>query len=302
MPLELSLSEEEFDFESEITIKINYDAEVGSAARIFEIAADLIHSLEDMDRVFSQSIHFGLETALVVEDLEKSSLKIFLKNVLRGIPDDALKDVEVRKLIGHYLVKAKYAALRWLDKPEDKDLKITDLTEEIERLARETDIRHLPDYPPPNAARLAQPLDRFQETKKKFTTNESLIITLGKDEYRVHLDSTWMPSEHTGEIEADKELVNEQDVFLIIGKPDLIGNTKWYFRHGKRPLSLKIEDEAWLSDFHSRKYSISPGDALRVRLRVEHHYDNRGNLIRSDERIVKVFEIIEGSGETDRLL
>ena len=103
MPLELNLSDEEIGFESEIVLKINYDAEVGSAARVFEIAAELIHSLEDMDRVFSQSIHLGLETALVVEDLEKSSLRIFLRNVLRGVPDDALKDVEIKKLIGHYL-------------------------------------------------------------------------------------------------------------------------------------------------------------------------------------------------------
>lgn len=301
MAIGVSVGEAEPSADADIVLKIDYDPEVGSAARVFEIAADLIRSLEDMDRVFSQSIHLELETALVVEDLQKSSLKIFLRNVLRGIPDDALKEADIKKLIGHYLLKAKYAAIRWLDELERGHRKITDLTEEVARLARETDLRRLPDYPPPNPARLAQPLDRFQEAKAKFDRNESLTITLGKEDYRVHLDSTWLPSENLDEDGSEKELVNEQDIFLIIATPVFIGNARWLFRHGKKSLSLKIDDEGWMTDFRSGRYPIKPGDALRVRLRSMHRYDGKGNLICSEETIVRVFEVIEGPGPTGDL-
>ncbi|MFT6090781.1 hypothetical protein [Sulfitobacter sp.] len=299
--IDLHFSDDEPIPETELVLKIDYSENSGSAARVFEIAADLIHSLEEMDRVFTQSIHIGLETALVVEDLQKSSLKIFLRNVLRGLPDEALKDGDVKKLIGHYLFKAKYAAIRWLDEPENDHRPISDLTEEIAVLARETDMLHLPDYPAPNPARLAQPLDRFQEAKRRFATDENLTITLGRDEYKVDLGSDWLPSETVSELDEIKELVNEQDIYLIIGKPDFIGNAKWAFRHGKRSLSLRIEDEDWLINFRSGKYPIKPGDALRVRLRSEHKYDEKGNLTSTTETIVKVLDVIEGSGETGDL-
>ena len=79
MTISYTLSDDQPTFDADVVLNIKYDPNTGSAARAFEMAAGLIHSLEDMDRVFSQSIHLELETALVVEDLQKSSLKIFLK-------------------------------------------------------------------------------------------------------------------------------------------------------------------------------------------------------------------------------
>lgn len=298
MAMAVEFSDRQPTVDADIVLKINYDPMIGSAARAFEIAAQLIHSLEDMDRVLAQTIHIDLETALIVEDLEKSSLRIFLRNVLRGIPDDALKDLNVKQLIGHYLVKAKYAAIRWLDEPENSRRSITDLTEEVARIAKETDVRHLPDYPPPNPARFAQPLDKFQEVKKQLNANESLTITLDRSEYTVNLESDWLPSESLADDASEKELMNESDLFLIIGKPDFIGNAKWSFKHGKRSISLRVDDEDWLSDFRAGAYPIRPGDALRVRVRYTHKYDGKGNLLSSDETIIKVFEIIEGAGTT----
>jgi hypothetical protein len=71
MAISYILLDDEPTSDADVILNIKYDSSTGSAARAFEIAAGLIHSLEDMDRVFSQSIHLELETALVVEDLKK---------------------------------------------------------------------------------------------------------------------------------------------------------------------------------------------------------------------------------------
>jgi hypothetical protein len=302
MTLSLIVSDENPSVDADIVLKIDYDEESASAAHAFELAAEIIRSLEDLDRVLTQSIDPQLTTALIVEDLEKSSLKIFLKSILEGLPDDALKDADIKKLVGHYLLKGKYAAIRWLDQKDEEPRQLSDLTEEISRLAKETDLRHLPDYPPPNPNRLAQPLDRFQETKKKFQSNEGLTITLGRDEYSVHVDRNWLPSEGIKQDEGEKELVSEQDQFLIIAKPDFIGNAKWSFRHGKKSVSYNISDEDWLTEFRLGRYPIKPGDALRVRIRVRHLYDRKGDLTESSEEIVKVFSVIEEQGNDSLLL
>jgi hypothetical protein len=60
-----------------------------------------------------------------------------------------------KKQIGKYLVRAKYLALKWLDS-EDGPPKLEDLREQLRQIAIETDVRHLPDYPPIHEARLVQ--------------------------------------------------------------------------------------------------------------------------------------------------
>ncbi len=300
--MSVEFSDVEPSVEADIVLKIDYNEGSSSAAHAFEIAAELIRSMEQLDQVLTQSIHPQLSTALVVEDLQKSSLKIFLKSVLEDVPDEALKDANIKKLVGHYLLKSKYAAIRWLDKSDDEPKQISDLTTEISEFAKETDLRHLPDYPPPNPSRLAQPLDRFQEAKKKFDDNEELTITLGPDEYKVHLDRTWVPSETIKEEDGDRELTSEQDQYLTIGRPDFFGETMWSFKHGKVTVRYRIADQDWLDNFRAGQYPIKPGDALRVRIRVKHTYDASGNLLESTEEIVRVYSIIEKGSGSDRLV
>ncbi|MFD0980557.1 hypothetical protein, partial [Tropicimonas aquimaris] len=202
---------------------------------------------------------------------------------------------------GSPLVKGKYAALKWLDTPETDRESLPDLTDEIARLAKETDALQLPDYPAPKPSRLAQPLDRIQETKLRFLPDERLTITLGRDEYTADLTNTALPSDSLDDDGEDKELVSYQELFLIIRKPDFLGNAKWEFSHGKARLTARIEDPDWMEDFHARKHAIFPGDALRVRIRLEHQYDAKGNLTGAKQSIVKVFDVIPGPGPEDDL-
>lgn len=203
----LSISDEPPRIDADVILKIDYNQSTGSAARAFEIAAGLIRSMEDLDKVLLQSIDSQLSTALIVEDLEKSSLKVFLRNMITDMPDEALKEANVMKFIGHYLIKGKYAAISHLDK-DPENAKIADLTEEIAELSKQTDARHLPDYPKPNKARLAQSLDRFQEVKKRFSDTEGLTVTFGKEEYSVDLTQTWLPTEQLEPDEEGQELVS----------------------------------------------------------------------------------------------
>ncbi len=280
--------------ESDIIINIDYQEADESAARVFDIAADLIRSFEDLDRILITSIASEISTQIVLEDLEKSSLKIFLRNILRATDDQALKDLDWRPQVGKYLVKAKYAVLSWLDTDDEKasppDIK--DLTEEILDLAKKTDVRYLPDYPTLNPARLAQPLDQIQRAKEKFKENEKLTITLDTEEYSVDLGSIWLATEKLDLNAIEQELANEAEMVLIVRKPDFLGQAQWVFRHGKSTFNARFEDESWLEEFHNAAHVLVPGDALRVRVRFEHKYDSKGNLKESSHIIVRVLGII----------
>lgn len=290
--------------ESDVVFRIDFDPTNGSPARVFDIAAELIRSLEEMDHVLLQPIDSRLETTFILEDLQKSSIKVFLKNVIKQLDDDALKSLDWKPLVGQYLVKAKYAAIKWLDEngKAGEPPSIADLTEEVAKLARETDVRHLLDYPPPNPTRLAQALDHFQEAKAKFRSSEGLTITLGREDYTVDINSTWLPSEHIPDSTDSRQLSNEQDMILVIKRADFLGKAKWQFKHGRSTVEAAIADDDWMREFKQGSYPIRPGDALRVRIRFEYTYGDRGELLDTDYTITKVFGVIDSGGSQGDLL
>ena len=49
----------------------------------------------------------------ILEDLRKGSIKGWFKNVLEKIPDEGLKDLNWKKVVGHYLVKGKYLIIKF---------------------------------------------------------------------------------------------------------------------------------------------------------------------------------------------
>jgi hypothetical protein len=287
---------------SDLELRIVYREE-GSAARVFEIAADLIHALEDVDSVLAKSVDSSIQTSMIIEDLQKSSIRILLKNLLKAADDDALKSLDWKPLVGQYLVKAKYSALRWLDQDasEEHPPQIVDLTDEIARLARDTDVRHLPDYPPPNPTRLVQSLERLQSVKRRFREGEQLTITLGKEDYQVQLETDWSPLELVKDATGPKELVNEQELYLLLYKIDLLGGSQWTFKLGKTTIRASIADSTWKKDYAARKVTILPGDALHVILRVEQKYSERGELTETKHSITRVIAVIPQSGETGEL-
>lgn len=281
----------------DIEFKIDYREGDSSPARVFDIASNLIRAFEDLDRVLVSSVDSKISTRLVLEDVDKSSLKVILRNVLRATDDDALKGLDWKQQVGAYLVRAKYVALEWLDQKisEEHPPQLEDLTDRLRLLAIETDARHLPDYPPVNPARLAQPLDHIQRTKAQFRDGEKLTITLDEAEYIVDLDRRWLPSDHLPADIPSQQLSNEMDMVLIIRKPDFLAKSQWQFRHGRVSVSAVMDVPEWIREFHQGLHVIKPGDALRVRVRFDATYDANGDLADQSTTVIKVYGVISSA-------
>lgn len=290
------------EFKNEIIVKIDFDQN-SSPADVFSIATDIIRSFEDFDRAILGSINSNIKSSMVLDDVEIGSLKVFLRNVLDGLDDDAVKSLDWKQQVGKYALGAKKKAIRWLDQEIEKDSppRLNDLTQEIEKLAKRTDINYLPDYAPIKPSRLAQSLDGFQRAKRKLKNDESITITLSKDEYRIKSKGDWLPSEFA-EPDVEQELHNESDLLLVIKKPDFLGHSRWEFRHGRGSLSATIDDEKWLEKFQNGQFPVKPGDALKVRVSFVHKYDKNGKLIEEINKIIKVYGVIHRpSAETESL-
>jgi hypothetical protein len=288
--------------DADFSFSIDFTKGRGDPRRVFDAASLFIDGLEALDDAVAGSVGGKIKTVMVLEDVEKGSLKAYLRTLLQNVDDEALKDLEWRKAVGAALVKAKYVALEYLD--EDKDGaagRVDSLREDLRLIAQQTDVRHLPDYAPIHEGRLVAALDRIQDAKRTLSPGDALIIEGGGKRYEVDLTKTWDPSEVITVLPIT-ETHSEGEIILTIRKPDLLGNSMWQFSFAKTPISARILDEDWLRDFHDRKIPLYSGDALRCRVRFTYLYDEAGTLIEQKIEVLKVLGPIRGAGAQQSFL
>src|SRR5471032_2758156 len=161
--------------DADFSFTIDFKRGTGDPRRVFDAASELISGFEMFDGAVAASIDSQTKTVMVLEDVQSGSLRVFLKNVLKRVDDEALKSLEWKKALGAALVRAKYVALEFLDNEEASGSKaVGDLLHELHDIAEETDIRHLPDYPPIHEGRLISSLDKIQDTKRILAPGDRL--------------------------------------------------------------------------------------------------------------------------------
>ncbi len=73
---------------------------------------------------------------------------------------------------------------------------------------------------------------------------------------------------------------------------------KWDFLQGKKNLQAKMLDKNWVDDFHNRKVTIKPEDALMVTLRTTHTYNPNFDDKKTDCEVIKVLSVITPDNES----
>jgi hypothetical protein len=229
--------------DADFAFTIDFEKGAGDPRRIFDAASMLLDAFEAVDDAIIGVVDNKIQTLMVLEDVEAESLKVWLKNLLNRVPDEALKDLEWRKAVGHYLVKAKYLILKFCDDEQVGDRNRLDLLrEELRELGRETDVRHLPDYAPIHEAKLVASLDQIQNAKRTLGPHDRLLIETDDRTYEVDLSKTWVPSESIQV--ADTQLTethSDGELILTIRKADLLGQAMWQFSHGKTAFMCRLK-------------------------------------------------------------
>jgi len=286
---------------ADFAFEIDFKRGEGSPSRVFSAINDFIRGCERLDAELASGIDGNIETVLLLEDIEAGSIKVWLRNALRATEDDALKTLDWKPLVGKYLVKAKYAVIRWID-DDTIPKSLPALAREIQAIASETDVKHLPDYKAPSPKALLDAVRDFQKVKDQLVPGDrATYIDPDGVDVEMNLSMRW----NVDDIEAlaVKETVKfpVAPMILAVKKPDYLGDSKWELRHGKRAISAKIEDESWLKQFQGREIDVRPGDALRCNVLIEHLYGHDNELLTERYIVVEVIEVLIDSYKQDGL-
>jgi hypothetical protein len=280
--------------EADFCIEIQYKKESENPSRVFRSMSELIDSFQRIDQHLVKAIDVNTQTILLLEDIEVGSIKVWLHNLLKAIPDDSVYHLDWKPIVGQYLVRTKKFIINFLEKKTTITNidEIKPLEDDIYRLAEETQVRWLPAYTRIQPRQLLESMKDIAASLSYLTKEDSAkYIAPNEPEAKFNL-TFYLAPESIEDLVAKETLSSEGEMLLKVKKPDYLGESMWDFRHGTSTISATILDREWLDKFQSRKVDVHPQDSIRARVGISHKYDQNGDLIATHYNILKVVEVI----------
>ena len=270
--------------EGEIGLVIDYVPGQSSALEVLGGAMALIQSLDSLDRALLSTVDSELEPVSVLNDVQHSSLKILLARVLRKVPDEHLTGLEWKKWVGGLLVKGKHLLLQKLDADAPEiERKLVELEPEYKAAPQ------LLGYEPPKVSKVKAALREV--SKARNTLNDHKVIfqsELGD----ITLGAGGASDQEVIDTSIDATVTNKVREFLKIRYPDMLGHAQWTVMRGGRSARVEILHEAWLDDYHSRLFTILPGDSLDCTFEETIEYDAERNEVDRKISVIEVHGVI----------
>jgi len=272
-----------------------FEAGLKNPQRIFSTASDCIDALQAYDEMLLKTFPSTIKPVFVLEQVDTGSIRIWLKQFLEAVDDDAIKNLDWKPAVGKYLIKGKYLLLKMLEcktgLPDKKDME--DISNELHNLAKETDVLRFPAYSRVRTNDIAKHVKQLSDATQRLEKGE--YFSMESDEGKASIQAGLSVTD--ADIDAmlvERSIRNISELILMVRRPDFLGEAKWEFRLNRRNMSVTISDRDWLAAFQAGEKDIRPGDALHVKMSEIIDYDANGEVISEHREIVNVFGIIRG--------
>lgn len=290
----ISQTLERIDPRADFGLKIDFIKDTRDPGRVFRAFSGLIKFCESTDTTLLRSIDINVKPILLLEDIQEGSIIIWLKTFLESIDDDAIKDLELKKIIGSYLVKAKYVIIDFIEKRTTitSSSEIIELQAELVETARETQTSPLGIYSPPSVIELLENIQEIQSAVSELQPEDKVYYLSPSSSVPINLSFNVSP-ESIDDLITKETIISQSEMIWKVKKPDLLGSSKWQFIYNKRSIDVKVIDEEWLKRFRKKEFYLGPGDAIKAIVQTETKYDVNYEVISIQYTIEKVIDIIQ---------
>lgn len=265
--------------------------------------AGLIESIQSIDSHLGACVGVGVRTSLVLEDIEATSLKAKLKSTIEAIPDEHLKSGDIKKLIGHYLLKGKHKILDWCSNRNEITTReeVKQLENDLQLLAESTNIKQIPAYSSINTANLLTDIAEIKNALNYLGADDQATLRSpeGISQYNPKLV---VPDRIVQEIVTRETLASTSERIIKVKKPDYLSQSRWVFKYSGHMIEAKISDADWLLKFQSKEVHLQPGDSLKALLREEVSYGYDSEIVHTEYEVVKVMGVIRGLSNTQQTI
>ncbi len=275
-------------------IKVDFVRGVGDPSRPFRTMVEMMGALARLDRDLVKSIDVNIEPVLLLEDVEAGSIKSWVATVLHATDDTALRSGDWKKVVGDFLVKAKYIVLEKLEGVPT--ITTPGLLEAIQRdlisEAEKTEVRGLPGYTQLSRTALAAHIANITLSMGCLEKGDSVTYESPTGSPITLNSSLRVDSEEMTELLTSRVVKNKNEMILKVKKPDFIGSSMWEFQYGGHAIDARIVHDEWLAAFREDGQGIRPGSALRAIVEVEVAYDDENEPLPPKYTVLEVLEVL----------
>jgi hypothetical protein len=259
--------------------------------------------MADLDRHLVQMLSLSVEPVQLLQDIEQGSLRTWIATQLRRIDDEALQSGDWKRIAGDFLVRGKYAVIRFMEaNPEvSRPEGLVSLEEELMAMTEPVEAMGLPPAHPIPRKALLSDLKGLGDAGAQLGS-EDRAAYIGPSG-TIPIDTRFRLT--TGDVErllTSEIIPARQELTLLVKRPDYLGTAQWEFRLEDHVIKAKILDEDWLDEFQKRSVEVRPGDSLKARVNAELLRDERGREVAVRYLIVRVLEVIPGEPDDSQLL
>ncbi len=287
------MAEEETQGSEEFDLYIDFVEGRGSPSRVFHSMGELIDAFAQLDQVLAGIVAEGSQAEIVLDEVVGGSIRSKLRSIITDIPDDALKDGEWKKVLGHFLVRGKHVLLEWLqENPEVTRLEqVRDLQDQLAVEAERTGARLLPMYHPVDLRTLLGVIAEI---------DRSVLLLDSRDTVRYESPYGHVAISHSQHVHEElirelltREVISATDERIVkVKKPDFLGRSQWVLKYAGHNINANFDDIPWLTAFQGGEKDVKPGDSLRVVMQEEVYYGYNMEVIHATYTVMEVREVI----------
>ena len=274
--------------EGEMSLIIDYEPGKTVAVNLLQGAMNLIESLDGLDRVLLSSVDTTLEPVSIINDVQKSSLKLLLARALKNIPDHELTDLQWKKWIGRLLVNGKY---RILKKVEEGKADAPQIQKELANMSKEyADAPNgIIGYEVPSVSDVMDAVDKIEVARSTLSHERVIIQTELGD---ISLPETMQPETKVEDIETLTIKRNTGEEFFKIKQVDMLGSSQWTVLRNNRSVKVDMLHLSWLEKYHNREVDLKPGDSLLCKYEESVSYDQNQNEVDRKLAVIEVLDVV----------
>ena len=273
--------------EATYELYISYDPDTDSLPASLEFLSKVVSNHSKADRLLADCLGVGLKPKIVLDDIQKSSIRLFIKNVVLNTKEDQIQDKGFKAFFNQFLVEARKPFLKYAsnnDTLEDRG-DLTGLRNDVAQIATDNNLDPVPIE------------SMSDESIAKCLSDYSVPAGLGKEqEYKAicveeefSVRRTFkVTSEQISEVvSAGEHTLKNQTVYLKPKTAVYEGEGMWDFHvpNSRATVHGKILDETWLGRFQRGELSPDeypfPGTVLRARADIVVRMDE-SNFKRSE--------------------
>lgn len=287
------MAEEDQMADDDFDLYIDFVEGRGSPSRVFHSMGELIDAFAQLDQVLAGIVAEGSRAQIVLDEVTGGSIRSRLRSIIADIPDDALKDGDWKKVLGHFLVRGKHVLLEWLkENPEVTRLEqVRDLQDQLAVEAERTGALLLPMYRPVDLRTLLSVIAEI---------DRSVLLLDPRDTVRYESPYGQVTISHIQHVHEElirklltREVISAEDERIVkVKKPDFLGRSQWVLKYAGHSVNANLDDIPWLTAYQAGDVDVKPGDSLRVVMHEEVYYGYNMEVIHVTYSVVEVLEVI----------